>query len=67
MVSRRCKDTSMFSAREIAKLMLGLQAEVYGQEECCLTEELLNNYLEQAIKDVHRKKILRADKKNNFA
>ncbi|KAL9671777.1 hypothetical protein QQ045_009350 [Rhodiola kirilowii] len=49
------KKTEGFSGREIAKLMAGVQASVYGRSDCALDPELFMEVVDYKVKEHHQR------------
>lgn len=54
--------TEGFSGREIAKLMAGVQAAVYGSENCVLDPNLFREVVDYKVAEHQQRKKLAADK-----
>ncbi|POO02517.1 Spastin [Trema orientale] len=61
VIQQAAKKTEGFSGREIAKLMAGIQAAVYGQPDCVLDSELFNEIVDYKVAEHHQRIKLAAE------
>ncbi|EFH45289.1 AAA-type ATPase family protein [Arabidopsis lyrata subsp. lyrata] len=55
VISEAAKKTEGFSGREIAKLVAGVQAGVYGREDCVLDSQLFKEIVEYKVEEHHQR------------
>ncbi|KAJ8443683.1 hypothetical protein Cgig2_019665 [Carnegiea gigantea] len=60
-VHEAAKMTEGFSGREIAKLMAGVQASVYGRPDCALDSELFREIVDYKVSEHHQRMMLAAE------
>jgi len=58
VVREAAKMTDGFSGREIAKLMAGVQAAVYGRPDCSLDSELFREVVDYKVSEHHQRMML---------
>ncbi|VVB10030.1 unnamed protein product [Arabis nemorensis] len=61
VISEAAKKTEGFSGREIAKLVAGVQAGVYGREDCVLDSQLFKEIVEYKVEEHHQRLRLASD------
>ncbi|XP_021907877.1 ATPase family AAA domain-containing protein 3 isoform X2 [Carica papaya] len=61
VIREAAQKTEGFSGREIAKLMAGIQAAVYGRPDCVLDSQLFREILDYKVAEHHRRVKLAAD------
>ncbi|EOA17809.1 hypothetical protein CARUB_v10006207mg [Capsella rubella] len=55
VISEAAKKTEGFSGREIAKLVAGVQAGVYGRKDCVLDSQLFEEIVEYKVEEHHQR------------
>uniref|UniRef100_A0A1J3GX73 ATPase family AAA domain-containing protein 3 n=2 Tax=Noccaea caerulescens TaxID=107243 RepID=A0A1J3GX73_NOCCA len=55
VISEAAKKTEGFSGREIAKLVAGVQAGVYGRADCVLDSQLFKEIVEYKVEEHHQR------------
>ncbi|ESQ53439.1 hypothetical protein EUTSA_v10024668mg [Eutrema salsugineum] len=55
VIAEAAKKTEGFSGREIAKLVAGVQAGVYGREDCVLDSQLFKEIVEYKVDEHHQR------------
>lgn len=55
VISEAAKRTEGFSGREIAKLVAGVQAGVYGREDCVLYSQLFKEIVDYKVEEHHQR------------
>lgn len=55
VISEAAKKTEGFSGREIAKLVAGVQAGVYGRADCVLNSQLFKEIVEYKVEEHHQR------------
>ncbi|KAG7623119.1 ATPase AAA-type core [Arabidopsis suecica] len=61
VISEAAKKTEGFSGREIAKLVAGVQAGVYGRADCVLDSQLFKEIVEYKVEEHHRRHMLASE------
>lgn len=61
VVREAAKRTEGFSGREIAKLMAGVQAAVYGRVDCLLDSQLFREVVDYKVSEHHQRMMLAAE------
>lgn len=61
VIQEAAKKTEGFSGREIAKLMAGVQAAVYGRPDCVLDSELFKEIVDYKVAEHHQRIKLAAE------
>lgn len=55
VISEAARKTEGFSGREIAKLVAGVQAGVYGRKDCVLDSQLFKEIVEYKVEEHHQR------------
>ena len=61
LIRKSAKKTQGFSGREIAKLMAGVQAAVYGRPDCVLDSQLFMEIVDYKVSEHHQRLKLAAE------
>lgn len=67
VIREAAQKTEGFSGREIAKLMAGVQAAVYGRPDCVLDSQLFKEIVDYKVAEHHQRIKLAAEGDGNFS
>lgn len=66
VIREAAKKTEGFSGREIAKLVAGVQAAVYGRQDCVLDSQLFEEIVDYKIQEHHQRARLATEGDQSF-